>query len=78
MKPQFNINKEAGGIIRRFFQKVIDIRMGMAGAVVMGLIVFFVNYYKTGWVWGSSTAAMKQAAFTFIFGGIFMKGCENL
>jgi len=59
-------------------RKVIDVRMGVAGAVVMGLIVFFVNYYKTDWVWGSSTAAMKQAAFTFIFGGIFMKGCENL
>jgi hypothetical protein len=27
---------------------------------------------------GSLTAALKQGSYTFLLGGIFMKGCENL
>ena len=62
----------------KFLHNAIDIKMGLAGAVVMGAIIFFINYYKSGLPVGSTTAALKQAAFTFLFGGIFMKGCENL
>lgn len=62
----------------KFLHNAIDIKMGLAGALVMGAIIFFINYYKSGLLVGSTTAALKQAAFTFLFGGVFMKGCENL
>ena len=44
----------------------------------MGSAVFGINYFATIEFSGSVTAAIKQAAYTFLFGGIFMKACENL
>jgi hypothetical protein len=52
--------------------------MGMLGAVFMGIVVFGVNYFISRQVPGASTAAAKQAAYTFIFGGFIMKGCERI
>jgi hypothetical protein len=57
-------------LIRRF----INIKMGAAGALVMGLIVFFINI-DFGW-WPATTAAMKQAAYTFLFGGLIIRLLE--
>jgi len=54
-----------------FLNRFIDIKMGLAGAVIMGGIVWLINM-SFGW-WPATTAALKQAAYTFIFGGILIK-----
>ena len=48
------------------------------GAGVLAGIVFGINYYGTQDLTGASTAALKQGSYTFLFGGIIMRGCENL
>lgn len=58
--------------------KYIDYKIGMAGAFFMGGVVFAINYFSTHEITGSVTAALKQGSYTFLLGGIFMKGCENL
>jgi len=65
---------EIGIIIRKFFIQLgrfIDYPSAIAGAVIMGVIVGIINY-KFGF-WPASTAAMKQAAYTFLFGGMMIK-----
>lgn len=52
--------------------------MGLYGAIVMGIIVFGINYYGIYDIKAASTAALKQAVYTFIFGGVIMRGCEYL
>jgi hypothetical protein len=59
-------------------QKFIDFRIGIAGAIVMGGIVLGINYFSTHEMLGSITAAIKQGAYTFIFGGTLMRACEYL
>lgn len=59
-------------------RKYINYRMGLAGAVVMAVIVFIINYCKTHEVLGSSTASIKQGVYTLVFGGLIMGSCENL
>lgn len=61
-----------------FGRKFIDYRIGLAGAIVMGGIVFSINYFSTHQIAGSLTAALKQGTYTFIFGGTLMKLCEFL
>jgi hypothetical protein len=61
-----------------FVQKFIDYKIGIAGALVMGGIVFAINYFSTYEVTGSFTAALKQATYTFFLGGTLMKSCEYL
>lgn len=58
----------------RFF----DFKVGIAGGIVMGLVVFFINYFETYELSGSITAAVKQGAYTFLFGGSIMKLCETI
>lgn len=58
--------------------RFIDYRMAIAGAIVLGVIVFCINYFGTGELKGAITASLKQGAYTFLFGGIIMRGCENL
>jgi hypothetical protein len=58
----------------RFF----DFKIGFAGAIVMGIVVFSINYYGTKDLTGGLTAALKQAVYTFFFGGTIMKICENV
>jgi len=55
----------------QFISRFINLRMGMAGALVMGSIVWMINA-GFGW-WPATTAAMKQAAYTFLFGGMLIK-----
>ena len=61
-----------------FGKKYIDYKMGLGGAVIMGGIVFGVNYYDTHELFGATTAALKQGGYTFLFGGAVMKSCEYL
>ena len=54
-----------------FILKYIDIPTATAGALLMGVIVAVINR-KFGF-WPASTAALKQAAYTFFFGGTLTK-----
>jgi len=67
-----------GTKLRRFLSRYIDYKMGLYGGVVMGVIVFFVNYFHTYDWTGPTTAALKQAFYTFLFGGVIMRGSELL
>ena len=65
MKINFNSTK-----------KYFDYKIGLAGGLVMGIIVFFINYSATAGFTGAFTAALKQGIYTFFFGGSIMKICE--
>lgn len=56
--------------------KLFDPRMGLAGALFLGTIVFFINY-DHGIVNGL-IAASKQALYTFFVGGFITRLCENI
>ena len=58
-------------IFIRFASRFINIEMGLAGALVMGMIVWIINS-SYGW-WPATTAALKQAAYTFLFGGMLIR-----
>lgn len=58
--------------------RFIDFKIGLAGALVMGSIVFYINYHDTQALAGATTASLKQAIYTFLFGGTIMKLCEYL
>jgi len=64
--------------ILKFGKKYIDYRMGIAGAIVMASIVFYINYYGTQNTLGATTAALKQGTYTFFFGGVIMRMSELL
>lgn len=57
--------------IIRFFGKFIDYPSAIAGAVIMGIIVGIINS-DHGYI-SALTAASKQAAYTFFFGGTLIK-----
>ena len=59
-----------------FLNRFINLKMGLAGAVIMGGIVWFINM-AYGW-WPATTAAMKQAAYTFLFGGVLIKILDTI
>jgi len=59
-----------------FLNRFINLKMGFAGAVIMGGIVWFINM-GFGW-WPATTAALKQAAYTFIFGGVLIKILDTI
>lgn len=59
-------------------RKFIDYKIAVSGAIVMGGIVFSINYSATHELTGSLTAALKQGTYTFFFGGVLMKSCELL
>ncbi len=56
--------------------KYFDFKIGLAGGLVMGIIVFFINYNAAAGITGATTAAIKQGIYTFFFGGSIMKLCE--
>ena len=60
----------------QFISRFINLRMGLAGAFVMGSIVWVINA-GFGW-WPATTAAMKQAAYTFLFGGMLIKMLDTI
>jgi hypothetical protein len=57
-------------------KKVFDLRMGIAGALFLGGIVFIINMEHGAFP--AFTASLKQALYTFFMGGFIMKLCENL
>jgi len=59
-----------------YIKRFINIKFGLAGAFVMGGIVFFINL-EHGWIL-STTAGLKQWIYTFFFGGIIIKLLERL
>ncbi len=60
--------------LNRYF----DYKIGIAGAMVMGIVVFCINYFITYITFDSMTASIKQAFYTFFLGGFFMKGTEYI
>ena len=62
--------------IYHHISRFINIKMGLAGALIMGAIVWFINM-GYGW-WPATTAALKQAAYTFLFGGILIKILDTI
>lgn len=59
-------------------QRFFNFKIATAGALIMGISVFCINYFSTKFLFDSITAALKQSAYTFIFGGFLMKGCEYI
>ena len=56
--------------------RFLDVRMGLLGAISMGLIVYFIN--SDHGIIAASIAAMKQGLYTFFFGALFVKMAENM
>lgn len=53
-----------------------DLRSGVGGAVIMGALVWWVNAdHGAG---PASIAALKQGAYTFLFGGLIVRLCQTL
>ncbi|MBN2173506.1 MAG: hypothetical protein JW731_05205 [Bacteroidales bacterium] len=63
---------------RTYWIKYFDYKIGLAGGLVMGVIVFFINFHATSDPFDSTIAAIKQGIYTFLFGGWIMKLCEIL
>lgn len=56
--------------------KHYDYRTGLLGAVIMGCIVYWIN--ADHGFWAAIPAALKQAAYTAIAGGILTRICERM
>jgi len=56
--------------------KYFDPKMGLAGAIVLGIIVFIIN--SDHGIFPALTAAAKQSAYTLLAGGFMMRLTENL
>ena len=56
--------------------KLFDPKMGLAGALFLGTIVFFINF-DHGLLSGL-VAALKQGFYTFFVGGLITRLCENI
>ena len=61
-----------------YTRNLFDFRIGFAGGLVMGIIVYLINYLGTDDATGAMTAALKQGIYTFFFGGIIMKLAERI
>jgi hypothetical protein len=58
-------------VIKKVLSRFFDFPSAVAGGLIMGVIVFFINF-RYG-AWPATTAAMKQAAYTFLFGGVIIR-----
>jgi hypothetical protein len=56
--------------------KYFDPKMGLVGASVLGIIVFFINFDHG--FFPALTASAKQAAYTLLAGGLLMRLTENI
>jgi hypothetical protein len=57
-----------------FFGKIIDVKLGIIGAVFMGSVVFYINSDHGPFL--ATIAALKQAFYTFFIGGLILKVLE--
>jgi len=62
--------------LKAFMDRHIDYRGAVAGAVILGSVVYYVNY-EHGPA-GATTAALKQATYTFFAGGYMMRLNERI
>tara|TARA_B100001540_G_scaffold227182_1_gene201387 strand:+ start:2440 stop:2886 length:447 start_codon:yes stop_codon:yes gene_type:complete len=62
--------------LKRFLDRHIDYRAAVAGALLLGAIVFRVNL-DHGWV-AAAVAAAKQATYTFFAGGYMVRLNERI
>ena len=62
--------------MKHSLSRYFDFKIGVAGALVMGIAVFCINFFSTDLIIQSLFAALKQGVYTFFFGGSLMKGCE--
>jgi hypothetical protein len=58
--------------------RYFDARVGLAGGIVMAMVVFFINFKATNDLPGSLTASLKKGTYTFFFGGLIMKLCSAI
>jgi hypothetical protein len=54
-----------------FLKSVIDVKLGIIGAVFMGSVVAYIN--SDHGIFPASIAALKQAVYTFFIGGVIIK-----
>ncbi len=60
----------------RFFTNSINFKMGSIGAVIMAIVVWYINA-DVGF-WPAVTASLKQAAYTLFFGGMLIRMLEKI
>ncbi len=58
------------------FRETFDLRSAMFGALLMGSIVWYINAAHGSFL--ATTAALKQASYTFFMGGLITRFCERL
>lgn len=68
-------NKKSKKILNQL-NRFLDIRMGLLGALGMGIIVYYINC-DHGVIPGL-IAATKQGVYTFFFGALFVRMSENI
>jgi uncharacterized membrane protein len=54
-----------------FLKSVIDIKLGIIGAIFMGSVVAYIN--SDHGIFPASIAALKQAIYTFFIGGVIIR-----
>lgn len=64
--------------VRDLFDRYIDYKMAIAGAMFMGTVVYLINVQHGHEPFWASVAAAKQATYTFFFGGFVTRACQNL
>ena len=60
--------------VKNTFNRFIDYKLGIIGAVFMGSVVFYINSDHGPFL--ASIAALKQAFYTFFIGGLILKVLE--
>lgn len=62
--------------LKAFLDRHIDYRGAVAGALILGSVVYYVNHDHGAA--GATTAALKQATYTFFAGGYMMRLNERI
>lgn len=62
--------------LKAFMDRHIDYRGAVAGALILGSVVYYVNHDHGAA--GATTAALKEATYTFFAGGYMMRLNERI